>query len=141
MHKNKGFTLIEMMIVIAIVGVLASIAYVSYSGQLIKSNRVSAALELREAAYAMEIYRSDEGVYPEKLSDVLDEESLHIGNGHYLLSLDKAASSRNTFKLVAAPVDRQKKSPCGTLYITSDETKGVENLPDWSTKVANECWG
>ena len=39
MHKNKGFTLIELMIVVAIVGIVAAIAYPSYQEQVAKSRR------------------------------------------------------------------------------------------------------
>ena len=48
--KNQGFTLIEMMIVVAVIGVLAAIAYPSYKNHIIKSNRAAAKAQMLDLA-------------------------------------------------------------------------------------------
>ncbi len=54
----KGFTLIELMIVVAIIGILATIAYPSYQDQVRKSRRASAMIAVEEVAQAQERNRS-----------------------------------------------------------------------------------
>lgn len=58
MRRNKGFTLIELMITVAIVGILASIAYPSYIRQVQQSRQADAQGEVMELASAMEAYRA-----------------------------------------------------------------------------------
>ena len=48
--KHKGFTLIEVMIVVAIVALLASIAYPAYTSHVIKSNRAAAKAQMMDIA-------------------------------------------------------------------------------------------
>jgi type IV pilus assembly protein PilE len=59
--KSHGFTLIELMIAVAIVGILASIAYPSYIGQVRKSKRADAKAALVSFANAMEIWKMQNG--------------------------------------------------------------------------------
>ena len=62
--KSKGFTLIELMIVVAIVGILAAIAYPSYTEYVRKTQRAEAAAMLLEEAQAVERAFSQTGSYP-----------------------------------------------------------------------------
>ena len=64
MPKEKGFTLIELMVVIAIIAILAVIGAVVYSG-IQKSSRISKRIQDLDALkFALEAYKSTNGVYP-----------------------------------------------------------------------------
>ena len=56
MKKTAGFTLIEMMIVVAIIGILAAIAYPSYQEYVLRGNRSEGQALLNDAAARQERY-------------------------------------------------------------------------------------
>lgn len=62
-NKENGFTLIELMIVIAVIGILAAIAIPQYSLHRIRSFNSAAQADLRNAATAQEAYFMDHGTY------------------------------------------------------------------------------
>jgi type IV pilus assembly protein PilA len=63
MRKNEGFTLIELMIVIAIIGILAAIAIPQFSAYRTRSYNSAAEADLRNAATAQEAYYVDNQSY------------------------------------------------------------------------------
>jgi type IV pilus assembly protein PilA len=63
MRKNEGFTLIELMIVIAIIGILAAIAIPQFSAYRTRSYNSAAEADLRNAATAQEAYYVDNQTY------------------------------------------------------------------------------
>jgi len=65
--KPKGFTLIELMITVVIIGVLAAIAYPSYTKYMQQTRRSDAQIALSDAASRMEKYYSDCNYYTQTL--------------------------------------------------------------------------
>jgi len=74
--NNHGFTLLELMVVIAIVGIIASIATVAYNGYIETTRIAAAKMQIRELSIVLNDYALDNGAYP----DSLDE----IGSGNLL---------------------------------------------------------
>lgn len=89
MIKSKGFTLIELMIVVAIIGIIAAIAYPSYQDSVRKSRRTDAKSSLLEAASLQERIYTQDNEYTDDLASLVvnaDGQSSH--EGYYTLSVD-----------------------------------------------------
>lgn len=73
MNNNKGFTLIEMMAVIAIIGILASIAVPSFQRSIIRSREASLRNSLFILRDVVDQYYADHGTYPESLEILVEK--------------------------------------------------------------------
>lgn len=67
----QGFTLIELLVVIAIIGVLASFLLVNFIGIRQRGRDTRRKSDIRQIQAALELYRSDNGIYPSSTNDVL----------------------------------------------------------------------
>jgi type IV pilus assembly protein PilA len=81
MRKNEGFTLIELMIVIAIIGILAAIAIPQFSAYRQRSYNSSANADLRNAATAQEAYYVDHMRYTNVSGDLVGTYGLFTSKG------------------------------------------------------------
>lgn len=70
MNRQPGFTLIELMVVVAIIGVLAAIAYPAYGSYLIKGNRSAAQSHMMELAQAQAQFLADNRAYADSVTDL-----------------------------------------------------------------------
>ncbi|MCF6436323.1 type IV pilin protein [Pseudoalteromonas sp. MMG022] len=102
MKSNKsmdGFTLLEALIVLVILGIVVSIAYPSYQTHLVKAARAEAMVLLLDAANRQEQYFIDNRVYTTTLSDIGVPEKTE--NGYYSLSV---TVNDDEFEVKAKPI-------------------------------------
>lgn len=129
--QNMGFTLVELMIVVAVIGILAAIGYPAYQDYVIRAKRADGKAALLAVQMAEEKWRANHTSY----TTALDSTGLNIGtsspNGHYTISV----SSTNGYTVTAAP-SGFSDAKCGNLGINQAGTKTVTG----SDSVAN-CWG
>ena len=88
--KNAGFSLIEVVIVVAIVGILAAIALPGYQESVRKGNRSDGQAALLEAASRMERYFYDNNTYTSNLTLIgyTSASNVATSEGHYTLAVD-----------------------------------------------------
>ena len=96
--SSRGFTLIEMMVVVAIIGILAAVAYPSYTEYVQRGNRTEGQALLNDAAAAQERYNAQNYVYITSSADIAKlkvHSSTSSGvtsqTGKYTLSISTAA--------------------------------------------------
>lgn len=135
---SKGFTLIELMIVVAIVGILAAIAYPAYQDSIARSRRADAKTVILENAQFMERYFTQNNSYLAGSANptLPTTEAPKDGTTKFY---DVSFSGTNTamaFTLQAVPKNAMASDPCGTLTFTNTGVKGVAS----ATKSVDECW-
>jgi len=145
--NNSGFTLIEIMIGIAIVGILAAIAVPSYLKIVARSNRAAAQAQLLQAAqYMQRFYAANDSYLSDRTGNkTVDQvmpaslQSAPQGGTVLLYQLDwvNYAPSQSTFTLAMVPVAGQSMAndPCGSFTITQTGLKGVTG--SWTVA---QCW-
>jgi type IV pilus assembly protein PilE len=139
----RGFTLIELMVVVAIVAILASVAFPSYIRYVNRTHRGDATAKLEEARQYMEMfYGANNYNYATTTAgaNVVLKPSVAVApegavgtQVRYNISF-QGAPTRNTFVLQAVPVNAQATDECGTLTLNQAGTRGVQR-----STVAN-CW-
>jgi prepilin-type N-terminal cleavage/methylation domain-containing protein len=80
-NNEKGFTLIELMIVIAIIGILAAIAIPQFSAYRQRSYNSAANADLRNAATAQEAYYVDSMTYTSAVGNLIGTYGLYLSQG------------------------------------------------------------
>lgn len=127
-----GFTLIELMITVAIVGILAAIAYPSYADFVERGRRNDAKAVLLEAAQYMERVFTERRSYASASLPTSLAQSPREGAAWYNLTVAVAAT---TYTLTAAPKSGWTPKLCGSLSLNQLGTKGVSTSDSLS-----DCW-
>lgn len=128
--KPDGFTLIELIVAVAIVATLAAIALPSYETQIQQTRRSDGTSALITFAQRMERYFLESGSYSGASTTLYQPQSTQ---GHYRLSVTATPSS---YLLEATPTGVQASdSACGTLTLDQLGTRGVGGTAD-----VTSCW-
>lgn len=149
MNMNKrqcGLTLMELMIVVAIVAFLAAIGYPSYLDQVARARRGDAKTVLTEAAQFMERNYTASGAYNRKagggaigtgsssLPSTLREAPVDGANKFYDITI--TAVGANSFTLQATPKGAHASDKCGSFTYNNAGTKALSG----GSGTVDSCW-
>ncbi len=145
MRKKNGFSLIELLIALAIIGILAAIAYPSYVDSVRKSNRSDAIGELNDLSVRLQrCYTTYSTFAPEDgRCDIIDllktSDGVKSKGGFYVIT--GSSFGKTTFTLTAAPVSgktQAKDYSCASFSLDHKGTKIAKNSD--GTETTDECW-
>lgn len=131
--SNSGFTLIELMIAVAVLGLLTALALPAYQKQILKSHRTDAKTALLDLAAREERYRSINQSYTSDATALGYSSNFPISvpsasNPTYTLSVSLIG---NTFTASATPTGAQASDSCGTYFVRDTGAQ---------TAVQSNCW-
>jgi type IV pilus assembly protein PilE len=132
--RQRGFTMIEVMIACAIVAILAALAYPSYLSSVQKGRRTDAKSALIGAAGQLERYFTERSTYSTATlgsGGIAPSTSL---NGYYTLTL--TFPTGRLYLLSAVPTGIHAGDPCGTFTYDDQGAKNVSG----GTMSATDCW-
>ncbi len=135
-RRVRGFTLMELMIAVAVVGILASVAVPSYREHIAASRRTDAKAALLAVAQLMERTYTERGTYAgvtlgNRSTDIYPATS---PQGYYTLSI--ASQDAEGFSLLATRAGAQVGDKCGNYTYNQ---VGEQNVAS-ATYPAAKCW-
>jgi len=133
MNQQRGFTLIELMVVMVVLAILTAIAYPSYTNQVLKSRRADGIAALNHKAMQMESCRSDNATF---VGCPAAAASTSVDGYYDIAPVTSVTATAYAFK--ATPRGAQlKDTKCTSLTLDSQGNRGYAgSAPD-----ADTCWG
>lgn len=129
MKKHLGFTLMELMITVAIVSLLAAVAYPSYLEQVKKSRRADAQSLLMNVAARQQQALLDSRAFADSVSALSITVTSSVSS-FYTISMVVGTGTVPAFTVTATPLGSQTSDSCGALSVNQLGTKSP----------ATGCW-
>ena len=152
--KQQGFTMTELVVVVAIIGLIAGVAYPSYLSQMEKSRRAEAKIALTSLTQVQESFYSDNNRYTTALNVgglncvqrglcLLDGSTIYTPEKYYQLSItpETSTSIARSYKLIATvnPTGRQKNdTKCHVFSLNHKNIRTATNTSGNNT--SEDCW-
>lgn len=129
-QPQHGVTLVELMIVVAVISILAAIAYPSYRNQILRSHRAEAKAALLQVQVAQEKWFLQVNQYGTLINLGLSTGTNYLTpNGYYQISFSSQTAS--AFTAQAVPQGGQASDTCGTYTISETGNR---------TPTTSDCW-
>jgi type IV pilus assembly protein PilE len=134
--RSRGFTLIELMMAVAIVGILAAIAIPAYRSYVLRGNRTDAIRALTYYQQALERCYSQNFTYVGCAQ--IPALPVASGDGYYSINMTPAATA-TTYTLVATATGSQAAdTQCATMQVTN--TGQQQSFDSASVDTTSTCW-
>jgi type IV pilus assembly protein PilE len=131
MKKKYGFSIIELLITVAIIGILMALSIPLYTHYILEEERIEAQVILENMAAALEDYFALNNTY-ENATLVSLNTPEYTAHHHYQLRIKKATATE--YIIQAVSLDNNDTS-CGTLSLNNTLEKGITG-----TGTINDCW-
>ena len=144
-EKQKGVTLLELMIVVVIIAIISAFAYPSYTRFIIRAKRTAGTSMLLQIADRQQQFFMDNKRFAANLvrlgyagnTVMIDEDGAVVADGDAdrIYNISVSAATATTYTLTATPqlVQASKDSDCGSLTLTEAGVKGYSGS-------GGECW-